>query len=222
MKKIIISIAFVLFFFGLSAQEGNLGIFAGTSYYNGEVYQRSILQSPSLALGILYRHNFDDRWSLRIGANYSTLKGRDANVNNSYQNTRKYSFSTVVWDLGPQVEFNFMKYDKDQYYSYYFTPYLTTGVLLCVLPDAQRTFEVAVPVGFGFKYAVSHTVTAGMEWSYRWTNSDEIDGLIDDNLSLINNVQLSYNPDTDWYSFIGAFVTVRVFKDENTCPAFMF
>ncbi len=222
MKKITFTLISLIFSLVILAQEGNLGIFAGVGYYNGELNPRGVFYNPSLALGVLYRHNFDNRWSLRINANYSNLKGNDAGSNNTYQTQRNHSFSNVVWDIGPQIELNFLQYDKDKLDTYYFTPYITGGVLLSIFPDSQRLFELAVPVGFGFKYAITTEITAGMEWSYRWTNSDLIDGLEPDNFLTSPNEQRSYNPDTDLYSFFGAFVTIRVFKETSTCPAFMY
>lgn len=222
MKKVFSIIILNLVFLGVFAQEGNLGIFAGGAYYNGELNPRSVLYSPTVGLGILYRHNFDYRWSMRIGLNYANLTGSDATSTNSYQLERDHSFSTTVWDIGPQVELNFFKYDKEEYYSHYFTPYISTGFLLSILPDLQKTLEIAVPFSFGFKYAVSQKITAGLEWSYRWSNSDEIDGLMEDDLILNPAIQMSYNPNNDFYNFIGAFITVRVFKHETSCPAFMY
>ncbi len=219
MKKII----FAIFLFAVStsifAQEGAIGFFAGAGYYNGELNQRSVLYMPSPAFGVMYRHNFDERWTLRINGNYTTLRGDDAKSSNTYQTARGYSFSNKTWDIGAQIELNFKNFETDDLFHNYFTPYLTSGLLLAIVPDSKRPFEVAVPIGFGFKYALTNTITAGLEWNYRWTNSDEIDGLQRDNL--VNSVkQRSYNPDTDWYSLIGVVVTVRVFKEDFPCPAF--
>ena len=222
MKKIFSLFLFALISFSLLAQEGNLGIFAGVGYYNGELNQRSVFYSPSPALGIIYRHNFDKRWAFRISANYCTFKGNDANSQNTYNQIRGYSFSNTVWDIGPQIELNFLDYDKDEFTAHYFTPYLSSGVLLTIIPDAKRSFEVAVPIGFGFKYAVTKKITAGLEWSYRWTNSDEVDALERDVYTNFGDKdkQRSYNPNNDWYSFFRAHITIRVFKEDMPCPAF--
>lgn len=220
MKRIFLIIAVVAFYFNANAQEGNLGIAAGAGYYNGELNQRSVLYMPAPAFGVLYRHNFDERWSLRIGGNYFNLKGDDSKSENSYQTTRGYSFSKRIWDLGPQIEFNFTDFNKEKYTTEYFTPYFTTGVLLTIVSDAKRPFEFAVPIGIGFKYAVTDQIVAGLEWNYRWSNSDEIDGLTADNFVSDFGAQRSYNPDTDWYSFIGVFITFQVFKEENSCPSY--
>jgi len=53
----------------IDAQEGNLGIFAGIAYYNGEINQRNAFYTPMPSLGILYRHNFNKRLAFRISVN---------------------------------------------------------------------------------------------------------------------------------------------------------
>ncbi len=219
MKKFIAIFVLAIISISLSAQEGNLGIFAGVGYYNGELNQRNVFYSPTPSLGIIYRHNFNKRWAFRISANYCTLKGSDAHSQNSYDKARNYSFSNTVWDLGPQIELNFLDYDKDAFTYHYFTPYLASGILLSIIPDAKRSFEIAVPIGFGIKYAVATNITAGLEWSYRWTNSDEVDALERD-VYTYGNKQRSYNPNSDWYSFFRAHITIRVFKEDMPCPAF--
>jgi len=45
--------------------------------------------------------------------------------------------------------------------------------MLSIIPDAKRNFEVALPIGIGFKYALTKKMTFGLEWSYRWTNSEK-------------------------------------------------
>ncbi|MBN2662120.1 MAG: outer membrane beta-barrel protein [Bacteroidales bacterium] len=219
MKKFFVSI--ILFFVSVSlfAQEGGLGFFLGGSYYVGELNQRSVFYQPSPAFGLMYRHSSNERWGFRIEGNYTNLKGNDLVSSNSYQIQRNHSFSTKIWDIGAQVELNFKNYETDNLFYDYFTPYIATGALLSIIPDSDRQFEVAIPISLGFKYALTNTITAGLEWNYRWTNSDRIDRLPDDNF-LLPYKQLSNNPDTDWYSFVGLIVTFRVFKETMTCPAF--
>lgn len=211
----------MVFFLSLStfAQEGGLGFFVGGSYYVGELNPRGVFYQPSPAFGLMYRHSFDERWGFRIEGTYTNLRGNDAVSSNSYQIERNYSFFNKTWDVGAQVELNFKNYDTDDLFSDYFTPYIASGALLSILPDSDRHFEIAIPISLGFKYAVSHSITAGLEWNYRWTNSDRVDGLPDDNF-LLADKQMSNNPDTDWYSFFGAIVTFRVFKETLTCPTF--
>ncbi len=219
MKKILINLVLLFSAIGLFAQEGSLGLFAGGAYYIGELNPRSIMYMPSPAFGILYRHNFNKRWTLRFEGNYTTLKGDDANSDNTYQQQRGYSFSNKTWDIGASIELNFFDFETEDIYEDYFSPYITTGLLLSIVPDAETPFEVAVPIGLGFKYALTEKITAGLEWNYRWTNSDQIDGLESDDFLNVSK-QMSYNPDTDWYSFFGVIVTFQIFKEDIACPAF--
>jgi len=219
MKKFFISIIALIITTSLFAQEGSLGLFVGGGYYVGELNPRSVFYHPSPAFGIRYNHIFNERWILRFEVNYSNIKGSDASSSNSYQTQRGHAFSNRIFDLGAQGELNLKNYQTDYLLSDYFSPYFTAGALLSVLPDADKEIELAIPIGIGFKYAVTNNITAGLEWTYRWSNSDRVDLLPDDNF-LEPDKQMSNNPDTDWYSFVGVVVSFRVFKDNSTCPVF--
>lgn len=199
------------------AQDGSLGFFGGIGYYNGELNPRNVFYMPSPAFGILYRHNFDNRWTLRLDVNTCNLRGDDANSTNTYQLERNHNFKTRIWEIGAQFEINFRKFDTDKIMSDYFSPYLTSGGYISIISDSQNRFEFAIPIGIGFKYALTKKIAVGMEWNYKWTNSDEIDKILPDRYIV---PQQSHNPDNDWYSFFGAFITFQVFKEKSTCPAF--
>ena len=219
MKKILPIIIFSLLSVFIYAQEGNLGAFVGLSYYNGEVNPQKVLFMPSPAYGIMYRHNVNDRWALRFQADYSIIQGSDAKSKNSYQQIRNYSFSNTYYDLGMQVELNFMQYDKKEFMTEYFTPYISTGVYLSYMPTTETPLFVSVPIEFGMKYALTKKITIGALWSYRWTSSDEVDALAPDPTPL-RTKQNSYNPNKDLISFMGVFMTVSLFREHIFCPAY--
>ncbi len=221
MKKI-----FLTFFLFLSAititfaQDGNLGLFLGASYYNGEINPDKILFMPSPVIGLFYRHNFNNRWALRIEGNYTTLRGSDSKYNNAYQQWRNYNFTTRLGDLGAGMEFNFLKYNKHKYSEFYFSPYVFLGTMILVIPDPKYPFEFSFPAAVGFKYALTKKTTIAIEWSYRWTYSDRLDGIKEDNFyHKPYRMQYSYNPDNDWYSFIGVSISYELFKNTQECPA---
>ena len=120
MKKLIIILTSLFLTLSIFAQDGNLGLFLGASYYNGEVNPNKILASPFPVVGVFYRHNFNSRWALRIEANGTMLRGDDASSSNEYQQDRGYSFKTKLGDLGFGFEFNFLNYNKHKFTEYYF------------------------------------------------------------------------------------------------------
>ena len=91
--------------------------------------------------------------------------------------------------------------------------------MLLVIPDPKYPFEFSFPLGFGLKYALTKKVTVAAEWSYRWTYSDRLDGLKEDDLlKRPYYVQRSYDPDNDWYSFLGVSVAVEIWGQTIECP----
>jgi hypothetical protein len=219
MKKIILLTTFLLLIIGIKAQEGNIGIMAGVAYYNGEVNPQKLFYMPSPAFSVIYRHNFNDRYSLRFQGDYSTVQGNDAKSSNAYQQWRNYSFKNTIWDIGFQLELNFMDYNKNYLKTKYFTPYISTGVYMTYEPQSEIPIFVSIPIEFGFKYAINKQVTAGIQWDYRWNNSDYVDGLKPD-VYTSSTKQLSYNPDMDLISFAQVFFTVNLFKEDVFCPAY--
>lgn len=219
MKKILSLIIFSLISFGLFAQGGNIGAFVGGAYYNGEVNPQKILYMPSLAYGLMYRHDINNRMALKIQGDYTILKASDANSKNSYQLIRNHSFSNIIWDLGAQFEINFLEFNTENFMTEYFTPYISTGAYLGYEPASAIPFFVSIPIEFGIKYALTKKITIGAMWQYRWTSSDQIDGLTADVIPFTQK-QLSYNPDKDLISYLGVFITISLFKETIFCPAY--
>lgn len=201
------------------AQEGNLGIFAGTSYYMGELNPRTQFYMPSQALGVNYLHNFNKRWAFKINFDYFVLRGNDQKSNNAYQNWRNYSFSNTVWDIGTQIELNFFDFQREDLTVHYFTPYISTGVYLTYIKKSQSPLFASIPIEIGVKYALTHKVTIGALWQVRYASSDFLDNLDKDNFYLLQK-QRSNNPDTDWMGIAGVFLRFKIFEEEMPCPAY--
>jgi len=197
------------------SQEGMIGLFVGGNTYNGEINQRNPVYQPGPAIGIVYQHLFNDRFNMRIQANYSILRATDATSKNEYQLWRNYSFTTNIWDIGVMGEFNFLKFNTKDFVKNYYTPYLLLGTKMLIVPDAITSFEFSVPFGFGFKYLLTKKIILEIEWIAHYTNSDELDVLPPD---IYKDKQRSYNPNSDWYHFYGVVLTFNLFKELSTCP----
>ena len=219
MKRLIIALSLIIFSISGIAQEGNFGFLLGTSYYNGELNPRQQFYMPSPAAGFSYKHNFNKRWSFNINFDYMMIRGNDAKTDDVYQNWRNYAFTSTVWDLGTQVELNFFEFDKENLMIEYFTPYISTGIYLTYIKNSYRPFFPSIPFEFGLKYALTKNITIGASWQQRWTMSDYIDNLQDDNFQLYNK-QRNNNPDNDWISRASVFVYIKVFREEMPCPAY--
>ncbi len=224
MKKIFLSFFALLVFVTAKSQNAEFGVFAGSAFYIGEVNQSKAFFMPSLAYGLIFRHNINERVAFRVDGTHTKLRGSDEKSKNPYQQLRGYSFRTPVTDLSAGIEFNFLPFDRTDKYSKFFSTYLYTGIAYLIIPDSRKSFNLGIPLAFGFKYAVNSKVTFGMEWSIRKTFSDEIDLLKDDYVyasrSVLANKQMSYNPNNDWYSFTCLILTYQIFKAYPSCPAY--
>ncbi len=222
-KNILTFIVINLAILGAFGQEKTFGLMGGGTYYNGELNPRMVFTSPGFTGGILFRHNFpNNRVSLRFNANYIKIQGADSLSKNTYQLRRNHSFVREFWDLGMQVEMNFLKFDPEAVKKYYFTPYLSAGLVYMIMPTEQGYLNFGVPIALGMKYAVTPKFVIGLEWSYRWTLQDEMDDLQDDNFQQNLQKQMSHNPDADWYSLARVFFTFRLSKRTKSCPAYSY
>ncbi|MBN1989972.1 MAG: outer membrane beta-barrel protein [Bacteroidales bacterium] len=199
-------LAFPLF----SQERKDIGLLLGGSYYIGDFNPGTPLYSPSPALGLLFRYNLNSMYSLRASATYGGLKGT-APVN-TYLPSAKSSFSTSVVQAEALFEMNFLKFNTTDHFRNNFAPYVAIGIGGALVDGA---FTTHVPFGVGVKYALGGRITIGAEWKMHKTFSDAIDGYVNPST---NSNSLVHN--NDWFSFVGLFVTYRLFNGDFICPAY--
>jgi len=192
------------------------GIFAGASYYLGNINPRGQFYHPGVAIGVLFKHNLTEHHVLRVNFCYGQLKGDDLDFKNEYQQKRASSFETSLMDCHVGYEFNFLPYiinrkKKSQ------TPYIFAGVgysLILTSSTRMANDHLTIPFGVGYKYRFNEKVAVGCEWGLRKAFSDKLDGVMSPGYDGSNTP--FHN--TDWYSFAGVFVTIKVFEKEFVCP----
>ncbi len=222
MRGIFFFSVFLFSFFFTSGQgRAEYGLFLGTSYYNGDINHSQQFYSPSLGLGAIANYNLSKHLAVGLKGFYGRLNGNDADFSNSENVVRQASFSTSVIDISAIVEFNFMSYTSSGFIKKNderFTPFVFLGIGgNYVFNSTDNSTPVTIPFGLGFKYNIFERVTLGLEWSFRKTFNDTIDGVI--NVQDPENTPSIHND--DWYSFCGLFVTYRVFKEKIDCPAYI-
>lgn len=216
MYKLILGILF--FAIGNSAfsqTKAELGFFGGVSYYLGDINPQKQFYSNSVALGGIYRYNFNSRYALRAGMLFSGLKGEDKDFNNSYQKARGASFKTDLVDLSLQVEFNFQPFwSPKKAKSQTLVPYVTGGIGYIAPSSTSSSFTI--PMGVGVKTNLTGRWTAALEWSFRKTFTDDLDHLDDPNN--LNTSSLMHN--NDWASFFGVMISYKLFPDNEECHSY--
>lgn len=235
MRRVSTVLLFILVFnlAGFS-QRSEIGFFTGTSYYLGDLNPKKHFGNSSLTAGIVYRYNFNTRWTLKLNGLFGTLRGDDAS-SVGFDKYRNLSFKSKIVDFSSQVELNFFHYYTGSG-KYYFSPYIFTGLCLfnfnpkaeyagewfelqslntegqgtSQYPDRKnyRLTQLGIPFGIGVKLSLSKYFCLGFEWSMRKTYTDYID-----------DVSRSY-PDQDMLAsergMISAALSDRTVKtDEN-------
>ena len=215
MKKLIIVMLIMLSSIAMYAQNNDLGIFAGSSYYTGDLNPDKQFNNNSIAVGAFYRHNFTNRLAIKAGfTSTPNLKSND------FQN-RGLSFKTNLNELSAQFEVNFyeFKIDGDENR---LTPYIFGGIGYTMFTASKDSLGIktklkattkSFPFGIGIKYNPIKNVSVGLEWGLRKTigkNADKIDN--------VDKVGIRISDATDWYAFAGLLISIRLnFFQSDRC-----
>lgn len=206
--------------FNVSAQKNaDIGFFAGTSYYMGDLNTTVHYAMPSFAAGPIYRYNFNERNSLRAHAFYHGLN-YDAGVFSGYIDAvQRRDYHPKFVDLGLDFEFNWKPY-KTAHRKTKASPYVFAGLgyNFFVFSDGNTNLRphVTLPFGFGYKVNVGKWLSAGLEASARKAFSDRVDGITNPPLEDV----IAPFGNNDWYFFTGVFVTYKFFKFWEDCPTY--
>lgn len=197
----------------LGQKMSDIGIIGGASYYLGDINHSRHFYSPSPAGGLIYRYNFNPRNSIRFHGIYARLKGDPAITGDPFPASPYEAFTTDLVDMGLSTEFNFMPYETTKIRKDRFAPYVEGGLSYAIVFGGEST--TALSFGGGLKYNITRRLSGGLEWSFRKSFSDLLDGL--QNVGTQNNV-IFHNK--DWYSIVGVFVTYKIFDWGLDCPAY--
>lgn len=204
----------------LGQSKAELGGSLGVSYYHGDINHSKLFYSPSMAYGLIFKYNFNDHLSAGIEGKYASLNGSDNDFINPENQLRGASFSTNLIDVSILFEFNFMPYNSSGYIKKNdnrFAPFIFVGIGgNYILSSGGFENPITIPFGLGIKYNIFERFTLGLEWSYRKTFNDEIDGVL--NVQDDQNIPVIHND--DWYSFGEVFLTYKLFKDKIDCPTY--
>ncbi|MBL4652072.1 MAG: outer membrane beta-barrel protein [Flavobacteriales bacterium] len=215
-----------------NTRSTEFGIFGGVSYYNGDVNPASQF-NPELtnwAVGVILRRNLNSRWALRLNGMYGNLKGNDLTSSSVSQQQRGISFTSVLYEISGQAEFNFFPYcvANDEIY---FSPYLFIGLggfrfnttngsgqevasLKAEDVDYAKT-AVMLPFGVGIKAKLSSRFLIGAEWGFRKTWTDYIDDVSTTYAS--TGRQRGNSKTNDYYNLAGITLTARLGPKLSSC-----
>jgi len=202
----------------LTAQKGvELGAWVGFTHYYGDLQTELTISDPGLAGGLNFRYNFDTRIALKTSVNLGRVSASDADSQNTFERRRNLSFSSDIWDVTTQIEFNFLSYIHGSNDAF-FTPYLLAGIsAFSYAPKTSiddQTFNLrdfgtegqAIGEEYG-RFSIAPTIGLGLKW--------------DINVDWSFNVELSiHNSSTDFIDDVsGVYPNLNTLRTERGIQA---
>jgi len=178
-----------------SAQDLEMGIFGGGSYYLGDVNPSGHFKNTKLAYGILVRYNIDDRWAVKVSGTRGKVSGNAAN--NWFLPDRNLQFESPITDISAVAEFNFLPYFTGSRRNF-ITPYVFAGFGMFFFQpsfdgvklkplgtegqqlgyDGRKPYSLVgfnIPFGLGVKVGITKKLGFALFWELHKTFTDYID-----------------------------------------------
>lgn len=179
---------------GLRAQDNDeleyrmeLGGGVGTCFYLGDANKAPFADLSAMG-GVIVRRIFNPRMCVKANLAMGHIRG---NSNGRYLPTDpdsgtpeggipcEVSFSRNVLDVGAQFEMNFWGYGMSGGYkdNSRITPYALAGagITIGMGGGGSTCGALNLPVGVGVKYKVRPRLNIGLEWTMRFSTSDNLD-----------------------------------------------
>ena len=139
-----------------------------------------------LSGSLIARFPLNPRMAVKTELGYMQVKGTTdgkseffpANPSQSSAERLSYSVSSGLYDLSALYELHFLPYGYERGYQGYcrLVPYIQAGFGF-VYGAAGKAFSAQVPIGAGVKYKVGPRLNLGLDWTFRFSLTDKIDGL---------------------------------------------
>jgi opacity protein-like surface antigen len=194
----------------------------GMSMYMGDANQDNFFRGMHPSFGAVFRKNMNFRWALKADFLMGKISGDTRNTSNVFPDKAQASFSRSFYELGGQMEFNFLPYsDKFAYLgTKKIAPYVFAGLGLTFAPgDNQSFFGLNFPLGVGVKYKIKNRINLGLEYGVRKLFQDDFDAPNSEGFNLDNpyKVPASWAKNNDWYSVLMFTVTWDFGPNNKKC-----
>lgn len=255
-----------LIFESIYAQKNELGVFLGSAGYHGDIgrdYIGGVLLDQSLAMGFIHKINFHEYLSFRSCFQIGKIKADDANAKSIERQNRNLNFESKIIDLSLGFEFNFYKFFARPRIKRS-TPYIYAGISYFKFnPQAKNSMNIlvdlqtlgtegqgtnltaiekynlsnwAIPFGFGYKTNFGKSISLGIEWIWRASQTDYLDDVSKyyvDEIYLTSESAEMANPsenqtiagkkrgnpnNKDWYNFTGITLSYKIKNKPLKCP----
>lgn len=167
--------------------RAEIGVQTGINIYEGDVNSitnlgkfNSNLKNLQPDVGIMIRYRFNQRLALRLGYDYSSVKGNYAYAVGNETFTAKLNNSVHAFDLWG--EFNFFDLENNPYkrFSKMQSPYIFAGIGNLVMPGYQdekgRKYTLTIPFGIGYKVKFGQRWNFNVQITHRLLLGDDLEG----------------------------------------------
>jgi len=246
-----------------------VGLMGGVANYYGDLtHDYVVAKESNPAYGGFIKYNLDHRMGVKFNVYSGTISAADKNSSRASLNARNLSFTSSVTEVAFTFEYNILgfrpvefrqryspyvyaglagfHYNPQAYYEgewYDLQPLGTEGQGMEIFPYREKysLYQFAIPMGIGFKYALTERWNLGVEYGARWTFTDYLDDVsktyVDRNLLIEANGIDAYNlsnrsgeyllgepfdyqnndwrgdpTNTDWYMWLGVTFSRNMIK----------
>ncbi|MDA0984559.1 MAG: DUF6089 family protein [Bacteroidetes bacterium] len=201
------------------AQFHEVGLFLGGSNYIGDIGTDRYIDPNSPAIGLLYKWNVTNRYSLRGGFTLTKLVETEYNNSDINRFNRSYKVDKSIQEAIVGIEVNFKEFNLHDA-DFNFTPYFFYGISYFRYeqyfitprgPFSPPTYnnygkdeKIAVPFTLGVKLNPNPLFILGFELGARYTLTDNLDGSNPEN-EYANELGYKFGnvANNDWYVFMG-------------------
>jgi opacity protein-like surface antigen len=149
------------------------------------------------------------------------ISGNTQNTDNVFFEDAETEFSRTFYELGGQIEFNFLPYsDKFAYLqTSRIAPYTFGGFGFTYASGEKSFFSPNLSVGVGVKYKIKNRINLGLEYSFRKLFSDSFDSPNKEGFNLDDpyNVKSGFLKNKDWYSIFMFSITWDFGPNDRAC-----
>ena len=189
-----------------------IGGMGGMSMYMGDANPNSFFKGWGPSMGAVFRNNLNFRWAMKGDLSFGKITGDTKNISNVFPNGAQTLFDRTFFNLGGQMEFNFLPYsDKFAYLNTSkISPYAFLGLGATVAPGENQTFlSLNLPIGVGVKYKIKNRLNLGLEYSVHKLFSDRFDAPDKNGFNLNNpyNTDKGLFKNKDWYNTLFFSIT---------------
>ncbi|WP_066223616.1 DUF6089 family protein [Formosa haliotis] len=213
------------------AQNHEIGVFLGGSNFIGDAGSTVFINPSKLAVGGVYKWNRTPRVTWRATGMISNLVFDDTKSDDPSREQRGYKVTkNRIAEASAGLEFNFFEFDLNKSDRVH-TPYLFLGVSAGLtrdfhyessrlVSDDSESWILGIPMAFGYKFRISHSLILGAEVAARYTFSDNIDGsdyTVKVDGEITEDHRYGNINNNDWYVFTGITLTYTFGRNPCYC-----